>query len=155
MSKQALIEQLLRGVDEIIPETTVHERLAGEDVLTVKLGFDPTAPDLHLGHSVILNKMKILQDLGHRIVFIVGDFTASIGDPSGRSITRPALTKEAIDAHAATYAAQIYKVLDPQKTELVYNSAWLDKLSARDIINLAAGQSVAFGAVSSAGGCLG
>ena len=118
----------------------MHERLAGEDVLTVKLGFDPAAPDLHLGHTVVLNKMKMLQDLVTVLCLSLAISQQVLAHSVG--IT-DSVDQEAIDAHAATYAAQIYKVLDPEKTELVYNSAWLDKLSARDIINLAAGQSVA------------
>lgn len=143
MNKIDLINNLMRGVDEVIPEDDFREVLEQEQQLTIKLGFDPTAPDLHLGHSVVLNKLKILQDLGHKIVFIVGDFTASIGDPSGRSKTRPALTDEEINANAATYASQIYKILDKDKTQLVFNSSWLGKMTAKDLIQLTSGQSVA------------
>ena len=143
MNKIDLINNLMRGVDEVIPEDTFRSILEQEQQLTIKLGFDPTAPDLHLGHSVVLNKLKILQDLGHKIVFIVGDFTASIGDPSGRSKTRPALTDEDISANAATYASQIYKILDKDKTQLVFNSNWLAKMTAKDLIQLTSGQSVA------------
>ena len=143
MNKELLIEQLLRGIDEILPESELVTKLKSDEKLTIKLGADPTAPDLHLGHSVILNKLKILQDLGHDIIFIVGDFTASIGDPSGRSKTRPALTKDEIEKNATTYTAQIFKILDKNKTKVLYNSAWLAKKSAKDLIELAAGQSVA------------
>ena len=143
MNKIDLINNLMRGVDEVIPEDDFREVLEQEQQLTIKLGFDPTAPDLHLGHSVVLNKLKILQDLGHKIVFIVGDFTASIGDLSGRSKTRPALTDEEINANAATYASQIYKILDKDKTQLVFNSSWLGKMTAKDLIQLTSGQSVA------------
>jgi len=138
-----IIQQLLRGVDEIIPKEDFLDALTSNKSLTVKLGFDPTAPDLHLGHSVVLNKLQLLQQLGHRIVFIVGDFTASIGDPTGRSKTRPALSAEAIKAHAETYAQQVFKLLDPHKTEIRYNSEWLGGMTAKDLIGLAAGQSVA------------
>ena len=143
MNKSLLIENLLRGVDEIIPYDSFVNSLHDGAKLVVKLGFDPTAPDLHLGHSVILNKIKILQDLGHDIFFIVGDFTASIGDPSGKSKTRPALTGAEISKNAATYASQIYKILDEKKTNLVFNSAWLGDKSAKDLIELTTGQSVA------------
>jgi tyrosyl-tRNA synthetase len=138
-----IIQQLIRGVDEIIPQDDFLAALAGNQSLTVKLGFDPTAPDLHLGHSVVLNKLRLLQQLGHRIVFIVGDFTASIGDPTGRSKTRPALSPAEIKAHAETYAMQVFKLLDPRKTEIRYNGEWLGQMTARDLIGLAAGQSVA------------
>ncbi len=143
MNKIDLINNLMRGVDEVLPEDTFRDILEQEQQLTIKLGFDPTAPDLHLGHSVVLNKLKILQDLGHKIVFIVGDFTASIGDPSGRSKMRPTLTDEEISANAATYASQIYKILDKDKTQLVFNSNWLGKMTAKDLIRLTSGQSVA------------
>jgi tyrosyl-tRNA synthetase len=143
VNKELLIEQLLRGIDEILPEPELVTKLKSDEKLTIKLGADPTAPDLHLGHSVILNKLKILQDLGHDIIFIVGDFTASIGDPSGRSKTRPALTKAEIEKNATTYTAQIFKILDKTKTKVLYNSTWLAKKSAKDLIELAAGQSVA------------
>ena len=143
MNKDLLIEQLLRGIDEILPESELVAKLKSDEKLTIKLGADPTAPDLHLGHSVILNKLKIFQDLGHDIIFIVGDFTASIGDPSGRSKTRPALTKAEIEKNATTYTAQIFKILDKTKTKVLYNSTWLAKKSAKDLIELAAGQSVA------------
>ena len=143
VKKQTLIDNLLRGVDEVIPEDSFRSILEGDTTLTIKLGFDPTAPDLHLGHSVVLGKLKILQDLGHKVVFIVGDFTASIGDPSGRSKTRPALTVAEIKENALTYASQIYKILDKDKTTLVYNSTWLGKMSAKDMIELTSGQSVA------------
>lgn len=143
MNKELLIEQLLRGIDEILPESELVAKLKSDQKLIIKLGADPTAPDLHLGHSVILNKLKILQDLGHDIIFIVGDFTASIGDPSGRSKTRPALTKAEIEKNATTYTAQIFKILDKSKTKVLYNSTWLAKKSAKDLIEIAAGQSVA------------
>lgn len=143
MNKNDLIKNLMRGVDEVIPADNFIDSLVESQNLIVKLGFDPTAPDLHLGHSVILNKVKILQDLGHKIVFIVGDFTASIGDPSGKSKTRPALTDDEIVSNATTYANQIYTILDKDKTELVFNSSWLGKMTAKDLIRLTSGQSVA------------
>lgn len=133
----------MRGVDEVLPRDELLELLQTEQQLVIKLGFDPTAPHLHLGHSVILNKLKIFQDLGHKIVFIVGDFTASIGDPSGKSKTRPALTDEQVQHNAATYAEQIYKILDRDKIEVVNNSNWLAAKSAKDLIKLASGQTVA------------
>lgn len=143
MNQGDIIQQLVRGVDEIIPQDDFLTALTGNERLTVKLGFDPTAPDLHLGHSVVLNKLRLLQQLGHHIVFIVGDFTASIGDPTGRSKTRPALSAEEIKAHAETYAEQVFKLLDPDRTEIRYNSTWLAEMTAKDLISLAAGQSVA------------
>ena len=106
--------------------------------LKVKLGADPSRPDIHIGHTVVINKLKTLQDLGHHIQFLIGDFTALIGDPSGKNTTRPILTREEIEENAKTYAAQIFKILDPEKTEIVYNSSWLLKLTSIDFIKLSA-----------------
>ena len=136
-----------RGVDELLIETEFALKLARSEQsgtpLRIKLGLDPTAPDLHLGHTVVLNKMRQLQDLGHTVIFLIGDFTSMIGDPSGRNITRPPLTKEQIDENAKTYFAQASLVLDPARTEIRYNSEWCDPLGARGMIQLAARYTVA------------
>ena len=137
----------LRGCDELLPEPDWVRKLARSDAtgtpLRIKLGLDPTAPDLHLGHTVVLNKMRQLQDLGHQVIFLVGDFTSMIGDPSGRNTTRPPLTREQIEANAQTYYAQASLVLDPERTEIRYNSEWSDALGARGMIQLAAQYTVA------------
>lgn len=137
----------LRGCDELLPQDDWLHKLARAEAtgqpLRIKLGLDPTAPDIHLGHTVVLNKMRQLQDLGHQVIFLIGDFTTLIGDPSGRNSTRPPLTAEQIKINAETYRAQAYKVLDADKTELRYNSEWSDKLGARGMIELAAKYTVA------------
>jgi tyrosyl-tRNA synthetase len=137
----------LRGCDELLPEADWVRKLASAEAtgvpLRIKLGLDPTAPDLHLGHTVVLNKMRQLQDLGHQVIFLVGDFTSMIGDPSGRNSTRPPLTREQIEANAQTYYAQASLVLDPARTEIRYNSEWSDALGARGMIQLAAQYTVA------------
>jgi tyrosyl-tRNA synthetase len=137
----------LRGADELIPQEEWLRKLAKSEAsgvpLRIKLGLDPTAPDIHLGHTVVLNKLRQLQDLGHTVIFLIGDFTSMIGDPSGRNTTRPPLTREQIEANAETYRAQAYKVLDPARTELRYNSEWSDPLGARGMIQLAAKYTVA------------
>ena len=144
--RQAL-EITLRGVDELLPVADWTQKLARSAAtgvpLRIKLGLDPTAPDIHLGHTVVLNKMRQLQDLGHTVIFLIGDFTSMIGDPSGRNTTRPPLTAEQIRANAETYRAQADKILDPQRTELRYNSEWSDPLGARGMIQLAARYTVA------------
>jgi tyrosyl-tRNA synthetase len=136
-----------RGVEELLPEADWLRKLqraeASGQPLRIKLGLDPTAPDLHLGHTVVLNKMRQLQDLGHQVIFLVGDFTSMIGDPSGRNSTRPPLTREQIEANAQTYYAQASLVLDPARTEIRYNSEWSDPLGARGLIQLAAKYTVA------------
>jgi tyrosyl-tRNA synthetase len=141
-SVQAAMDVARRGADELLVESEFVrklERSAREHKpLRIKLGLDPTAPDLHLGHTVVLNKMRQLQDLGHTVIFLIGDFTATIGDPSGRNTTRPPLTREQIEANAATYYRQASLVLDPQRTEIRYNSEWSDALGARGMIQLAA-----------------
>ena len=141
-SVQAAMDVARRGADEFLVESEFArklERSAREHKpLRIKLGLDPTAPDLHLGHTVVLNKMRQLQDLGHTVIFLIGDFTATIGDPSGRNTTRPPLTREQIEANAATYYRQASLVLDPQRTEIRYNSEWSDALGARGMIQLAA-----------------
>jgi len=140
--KQAL-EIIKKGVDELIGEEDLIEHLKANKVLTVKAGFDPTAPDLHLGHTVIINKMRQFQDLGHKIVFLIGDFTGMIGDPSGKSVTRPPLTVEEVAENAKTYKEQIFKILDPNKTEIRFNSEWMAKKTAVDMIRLASSYTVA------------
>ena len=137
----------LRGCDELLPEAEWLKKLqraqATGTPLRIKLGLDPTAPDLHLGHTVVLNKMRQLQDLGHQVIFLIGDFTSMIGDPSGRNATRPPLTREQIEANAKTYFAQASLVLDPDRTEIRYNSEWSDPLGARGMIELSAKYTVA------------
>ena len=137
----------LRGAEELIPQDEWLKKLARSEStgqpLRVKLGLDPTAPDIHVGHTVVLNKLRQLQDLGHTVIFLIGDFTSMIGDPSGRNTTRPPLTREQIEANAETYRAQAYKILDPSRTELRYNSEWSDPLGARGMIQLAAKYTVA------------
>ena len=144
---QAAMAVTLRGCDELLPQADWLAKLARSQAtgvpLRIKLGLDPTAPDLHLGHTVVLNKMRQLQDLGHTVIFLVGDFTSMIGDPSGRNATRPPLSREQIEANARTYYAQASLVLDPGKTEIRYNSEWSDPLGARGMIQLAARYTVA------------
>jgi tyrosyl-tRNA synthetase len=132
-----------RGAAEILVESELVERLRSGTPMRVKAGFDPTAPDLHLGHTVLLNKLRQLQELGHKILFLIGDFTGMIGDPTGKNATRPPLSKEDISRNAATYTAQVFKILDREKTEVVFNSTWMDALSAADMIKLAATHTVA------------
>jgi len=141
------LETTLRGVDELLPQADWVQKLARSEAtgvpLRIKLGLDPTAPDIHLGHTVVLNKMRQLQDLGHQVIFLIGDFTTLIGDPSGRNSTRPPLTAEQIKVNAETYYTQAAKVLDPARTEVRYNSEWCDKLGARGMIELSAKYTVA------------
>lgn len=141
------LEVTRRGVDELLPESEWLTKLARSEAtgvpLRIKLGLDPTAPDIHLGHTVVLNKMRQLQDLGHTVIFLIGDFTSTIGDPSGRNATRPPLSREQIETNAKTYLAQANLVLDPERTEVRYNSEWCDALGARGIIQLASRYTVA------------
>ena len=141
------LEISLRGVDELLPRDEWVRKLQRSEAtgtpLRIKLGLDPTAPDIHIGHTVVLNKMRQLQDLGHTVIFLIGDFTTTIGDPSGRNSTRPPLTREQIEANAQTYYRQASLVLDPAKTEIRYNSEWSDPLGARGMIQLAAKYTVA------------
>ena len=141
------LEIIKRGVDELLIEAEFAQKLAASEKsgkpLRIKLGLDPTAPDLHLGHTVVLNKMRQLQDLGHTVIFLIGDFTSMIGDPSGRNITRPPLTREQIEQNAKTYFAQASLVLDPARTEIRYNSEWCDQLGARGMIELSSRYTVA------------
>jgi len=137
------LEITKRGCSELIIESEFVEKLKKGRRLRVKAGFDPTAPDLHLGHTVLINKLRQLQDLGHHIIFLIGDFTGLIGDPTGKNATRPPLTREQITENAKTYQAQVFKILDPAKTEVAFNSAWMDKLTSVDMIRLAAKYNVA------------
>jgi len=134
---------IARGADEIIKREDLAERLKSGRPLRIKAGFDPTAPDLHLGHTVLLNKMRQFQDLGHQVIFLIGDFTGMIGDPTGKNVTRKPLTREDVLANAETYASQVYKVLDKTRTELRFNSEWFGQMSATDLIKLAAQHTVA------------
>jgi tyrosyl-tRNA synthetase len=140
---QAAMDVIGRGADEVIKTADLLARLQLGRPLRVKAGFDPTAPDLHLGHTVLLNKMRQFQDLGHQVIFLIGDFTGMIGDPSGKNATRKPLTREDVLANAETYAAQVYKVLDREHTELRFNSEWFGAMSAADMIKLAAKHTVA------------
>ena len=132
-----------RGVDGILREAELRERLASGKRLRVKAGFDPTAPDLHLGHTVLITKMRQFQDLGHEVLFLIGDFTGMIGDPSGKNATRPPLSRDEIIENARTYEEQIYKILDPEKTLVMFNSSWMNEMTAADLIRLAAQHTVA------------
>lgn len=134
---------MLRGVAEIISEPELAKRLAIGKPLRIKAGFDPTAPDLHFGHTVLIHKMRQFQDAGHHVQFLIGDFTAMIGDPSGKNTTRPPLTREEITLNAETYKEQIFKILDPKKTEILLNSTWMSAQSAQDLIKLASRYTVA------------
>jgi len=137
------IEIIKRGTVEILLETELKERLNSGKPLRVKAGFDPTAPDLHLGHTILINKMRQFQDLGHEVIFLIGDFTASIGDPSGKNITRPPLSQEEIIINVQTYTEQIFKIMDPQRTQIKFNSEWLQKLTSIELIKLASTYTVA------------
>ena len=137
------LEIIKQGIEEIIGEDDLVQKLKDNKTLTIKVGFDPTAPDLHLGHTVILRKMRQFQDLGHKVIFLIGDFTGKIGDPSGKNKTRPPLTDEEIKANADTYAEQVFNVLDKDKTEVDFNSRWGDQMTAADMIKLSAQSTVA------------
>lgn len=140
---QQTIEALTRGAVEVIQASELAERLATGRPLRVKVGFDPTAPDLHLGHTVIINAMRRFQDLGHTAIFLIGDFTGMIGDPTGKNVTRQPLTEEEIQANAKTYADQVFKILDPERTEVRFNSEWFSKMTSADMIRLASRHTVA------------
>ena len=137
------LAQIKRGADEILVEAELVERLKTGKPLRVKAGFDPTAPDLHLGHTVLINKLRQFQDLGHEVLFLIGDFTGMIGDPTGKNVTRKPLTRDDVLANAATYEHQIYKILDPEKTTVMFNSQWMGAMSAADLIQVAAKHTVA------------
>ena len=137
------MQQLLRGADEIIPQAELEAKLKTGKPLTVKAGFDPTAPDLHLGHTVLINKLRQFQQMGHNVIFLIGDFTGMIGDPTGKSATRPPLTEDEVKQNAQTYQQQVFKILDPDLTEVRFNSEWMGKMQAADMIRLAAQYTVA------------
>jgi tyrosyl-tRNA synthetase len=143
MSQLTDLDLIRRGTDEVLLEEDIRRKLARGKPLRVKAGFDPTAPDLHLGHTVLLNKMRQFQELGHHVMFLIGDFTGMIGDPTGRNATRPPLTPEQIEANAETYREQVFKVLDPAKTEIMFNSTWSSQLGAAGIVKLAGTYTVA------------
>lgn len=143
ISAMEIMTELARGAEEILIEEELLEKLRTNKPLRVKTGFDPTAPDLHLGHTVLINKMRQFQELGHQVIFLIGDFTGIIGDPSGKNVTRPPLTREQILENAQTYKDQVFKILDPEKTEIRFNSEWMDKLGSAGMVTLAARHSVA------------
>ena len=136
------IDLIKRGTDEIIDEKSLKDKLNKGIPLTVKAGFDPTAPDLHLGHTILLNKMKQFQDLGHNVIFLIGDFTATIGDPTGKSELRPMMTEDEIKENCKTYKNQVFSILDRKKTKIEYNSKWLKKISASKLIEISSSYSV-------------
>jgi tyrosyl-tRNA synthetase len=143
MDVEGQLQVIERGCDELLIRAELAKRLKSGRPLCVKAGFDPTAPDLHLGHTVLINKLRQLQDLGHHVVFLVGDFTAMIGDPTGRNATRPPLTRDEIAENAKTYADQVFKILDRERTEVKFNSEWMDKVNAADMVRLAGTYTVA------------
>ncbi|MDG1122154.1 MAG: tyrosine--tRNA ligase [Glaciecola sp.] len=140
---QNAFNEIKRGADEILIEDELIERLKEGKPLKIKAGFDPTAPDLHLGHTVLINKLRVFQQLGHEVIFLIGDFTGLIGDPTGKNVTRKPLSREDVLANAETYKEQVFKILDPAKTTVRFNSEWMDKLGAAGMIKLAASQTVA------------
>ena len=137
------LQTIRRGCDELLIEAELVEKIKKGAPLRVKAGFDPTAPDLHIGHTVLINKLRQLQDLGHHILFLIGDFTGMIGDPTGKNATRPPLTREDVSRNAVSYTDQVFKILDREKTEVCFNSTWMDKMSSADMIKLAASHTVA------------
>ena len=141
--QENILAQLRRGSDEVLIEADLLKKLQGGKPLRIKAGFDPTAPDLHLGHTVLINKLKQFQDAGHDILFLIGDFTAMIGDPTGKNVTRKPLSKEDVMANALTYQEQVFKILNPEKTQVLFNSEWLEKMSPSELIQLAAKHTVA------------
>jgi len=143
VSVQEALAEIRRGAEEILVESEFIEKLETGRPLRIKAGFDPTAPDLHLGHTVLLNKLKQFQDLGHEILFLIGDFTGMIGDPTGKNVTRKPLTPEQVQENAKSYQEQVFKILDPAKTTVVFNSEWMNKLSSADMIRLASNHTVA------------
>lgn len=142
-STATALAEISRGTEEVLLEQELMDKLAQGKPLTIKAGFDPTAPDLHLGHTVLINKLKIFQDLGHKVIFLIGDFTGMIGDPTGKNVTRKPLSPEEVLANAETYKEQVFKILDPAKTEIRFNSEWMNHLGAAGMIKLAARQTVA------------
>jgi tyrosyl-tRNA synthetase len=138
-----VIQQICRGTDEVLVESGLIKKITEDRPLRIKAGFDPTAPDLHLGHTVLINKLKQFQDLGHEVMFLIGDFTGMIGDPTGKNITRKSLTKDEVIDNAKSYEEQIFKILDPEKTQVMFNSSWMNAMSSADLIQLAAKHTVA------------
>ncbi len=143
ISKDKQLLEIKRGTEEILVEEEFTKRFHQKKPLKVKVGFDPTAPDLHIGHTVIINKMRQFQEFGHEVIFLIGDFTGMIGDPSGVNETRPVLTKEQIEENAKTYESQIFKILDPKKTRIEFNSTWMNKISSSQLIEIASKYNVA------------
>lgn len=140
---KSIAEELMRGCEEVLPVAEFEKKLLKNKPLVIKAGFDPTAPDLHLGHTVLINKMRQFQQMGHDVVFLIGDFTAMIGDPTGKNVTRLPLSQETVIENAKTYQSQVFKILDPEKTRVMFNSHWLGKMTAVDLIRLAATHTVA------------
>ncbi|MBQ4844427.1 MULTISPECIES: tyrosine--tRNA ligase [Pseudoalteromonas] len=143
MDLDTAFAEIKRGAEEILIEDELKERLKSGKKLKIKAGFDPTAPDLHLGHTVLINKLKTFQDLGHEVIFLIGDFTGMIGDPTGKNVTRKPLTRDDVLANAETYKEQVFKILDPAKTTVAFNSTWMEQLGSAGMIKLAASQTVA------------
>jgi tyrosyl-tRNA synthetase len=143
MSANEALEQIKRGAEEILVEEDLKTKLARGKALRIKAGFDPTAPDLHLGHTVLINKLRQFQELGHEVLFLIGDFTGMIGDPTGKNTTRPPLTRDEVIENARTYEQQIFKILDPEKTLVMFNSSWMNEMNAAELIQLAAKHTVA------------
>jgi tyrosyl-tRNA synthetase len=143
LSVEEQLREITRGADEVLREDELLAKLKLGRPLRIKAGFDPTAPDLHLGHTVLINKMRQFQDMGHEVLFLIGDFTGMIGDPTGKSVTRPPLTPDDVAENARTYREQIFKILDPERTRVMFNSSWMGKMSAADLIQLAARHTVA------------
>lgn len=143
MNAKPGVAELLRGTDEVLLQDELDKKLASGKTLTIKAGFDPTAPDLHLGHTVLINKLRIFQEMGHHVVFLIGDFTGKIGDPTGKNVTRQPLSDHDVMTNAQTYKEQVFKILDPAKTTVRFNSEWMNKLGADGMIRLAASQTVA------------
>ena len=137
------LDEIKRGTEEILVESELVERLSGKKKLRIKAGFDPTAPDLHLGHTILINKMRQFQEMGHEVCFLIGDFTGLIGDPTGKNVTRQALSEDEVKRNAQTYKEQVFKILDPEKTKVMFNSEWMNKLTSADMIKLASRYSVA------------
>ena len=140
---QEQLAEIRRGCSELLIEAELEKKLARGKPLRIKAGFDPTAPDLHLGHTVLINKMRQFQQFGHEVIFLIGDFTGLIGDPTGRNATRPRLTPEEVQANARTYQSQIYKILDPERTVIDFNSRWFGEMGAAGLIEIAAKHTVA------------
>lgn len=141
--EDSVCSELIRGCEEVLPQQELEKKLQKGTSLKIKAGFDPTAPDLHLGHTVLLNKLRQFQQYGHEVIFLIGDFTAMIGDPTGKNVTRLPLSQETVLENAKTYQEQVFKILDPLKTKVVFNSQWLAQFSAVDLIRLAATHTVA------------